>query len=69
MREIQVSTITGAVKQLCMDANFFLGDDVVQRLQDCMQNEQSPTGKEVLKKIIENADIAKTEHAPLCQDQ
>ena len=68
MREIQVSTITGAVKQLCMDANFFLGDDVVQRLQDCMQNEQSPTGKEVLKKIINNADIAKTERAPLCQD-
>jgi len=68
MREIDVSSITEAVKKLCMDANYFLGDDVLKRLQDCMKSEESPTGKEVLKKILENAKIAESEQVPLCQD-
>ncbi len=68
MREIDISSITEVVKKLCMDANYFLGDDVLKRLQDCMKSEESPTGKEVLKKILENAKIAESEQVPLCQD-
>ena len=50
MREINVSAVTEAVKKLCMDANFFLGDDVVNRLKECMEKEESSTGKEVIGK-------------------
>jgi len=68
MREVNVSTITEAVKKLCMDANYYLGDDVVARLKTFMEKEESPTGKEVFGKILENAEIARTEQVPLCQD-
>lgn len=68
MREINVSTITDKVKALCMDANYYLGDDVIERLRQCRETETSPTGKDVLGKILENADIACTEQVPLCQD-
>ena len=68
MREIDVTTVTEAVKKLCMDANYFLGDDVINRLEECQKYEESPTGKEVLSKILENAKIAKEDRAPACQD-
>ncbi|MFH1941806.1 MAG: fumarate hydratase, partial [bacterium] len=68
MREVNVSTITEVVKKLCIDANYFLGGDVIERLEACQEEEESPTGKEVLGKIIENANIARSEEVPLCQD-
>ncbi|MFC1569186.1 fumarate hydratase [bacterium] len=68
MREIHVSVIINAVKKLCKDANYFLGDDVLKSLKHCLSVEESSAGKEVIQKIIENADIAQTEQVPLCQD-
>lgn len=68
MRELKASAITEAVKKLCMDANYYLGDDVLKRLRECLSTEESPAGKNVLEKILENADIAGNEAAPLCQD-
>ncbi len=68
MREIHVSKITEVVKKLCMDANYYLGDDVLSRLKACAEAEESPTGKEVIGKILENADIASSDQVPLCQD-
>lgn len=68
MRELNVAKITDAVKKLCMDANFYLGDDVVARLKTCLENEESPTGREVIMKILDNADIGRNEQVPLCQD-
>lgn len=68
MREVNVSEVTAAVKQLCIDANIYLGNDVRERLESCLEREESPTGREVLKKILENVDIGKNEKAPLCQD-
>ena len=68
MRELHVSSITEAVKRLCMDANYDLGKDVEGRLRECLSQEESPTGQEVLKQILENVAIGKAERAPLCQD-
>ncbi len=68
MREIQASAITQAVVQLCQEANFELGEDVVAALKQAQQTEESPLGKEVLSQLLENARIAKQEHLPLCQD-
>jgi fumarate hydratase subunit alpha len=68
MREIEVSAITQAVAQLCQQANFILGEDVLAALKQAQQSEESPLGKEVLSQLLENARIAQEEHLPLCQD-
>lgn len=68
MREINVSLVTEAVKTLCIDANYYLGDDVIKSLQESKTEEESPTGKEVIGKILENIDIARNDKVPLCQD-
>jgi fumarate hydratase subunit alpha len=68
MKEIQASQITELVKKLCIDANYNLGDDVRQRLEDGLKGEESPTGKAILEQILENADIARDDKVPMCQD-
>ncbi|MCX6013946.1 MAG: fumarate hydratase, partial [Chloroflexi bacterium] len=68
MREIKTSQITEVVARLCQEANFYLGEDVVQALKKAKDNEQSPLGREVLDRILENASIAAQEQIPLCQD-
>lgn len=68
MREIEASTIIQTVAELCQQANFMLGEDVLTTLRQAQQTEESPLGREVLGQIIENARIAEREHLPLCQD-
>jgi fumarate hydratase subunit alpha len=68
MRTISVHDISAAVKKLCMEACTILGDDVLKTLERAQAVEESPIGKEILGRIIENAAIAKTENIPLCQD-
>jgi fumarate hydratase subunit alpha len=68
MKEIKASDITKTVARLCQEANFELGEDVLAALKKAEQSEQSPLGKEVLSRLIENAKIAKEERLPLCQD-
>lgn len=68
MREISVKDIISRVKDLCIDANYNLGEDVEKALKEGYQKEESPTSKETLNQIIENVQIAKQGEFPLCQD-
>jgi fumarate hydratase subunit alpha len=68
MRELCVTKITETVAALCKDANFRLGQDVLQAYERALQMEESETGKEILHQIIENSSIAKNEQVPSCQD-
>jgi fumarate hydratase subunit alpha len=68
MREIAVDTITTLVRDLFIDANCILGEDVVAALQLALDKEESPIGIEVLAELIENARIAQQEVMPICQD-
>lgn len=68
MREISAKKITEAVKNLCMEANTNLSEDVREALNKALAQETSPTGREILRQIIANAEIAKKEKMPLCQD-
>ena len=68
MREITVQEITDTVARLCMEANYYLPEDVLASLQAAREAEPSPVGKEVLDRILENAEIARREQMPLCQD-
>jgi fumarate hydratase subunit alpha len=68
LRRINVKRVTKAVKKLFIEANKILGEDVVGALRHALSREESETGKQVLKKIIENADIARRKKMPICQD-
>lgn len=68
MRIIKEETITNAVRELVMEANYNLCDDVLLALKKAETQENSPIGKEVLNKLVENARIAAEERIPICQD-
>jgi fumarate hydratase subunit alpha len=68
MREISTQDITKAVKSLCIDANYNLGEDVQDALKKAYQKEESPVGKATLQQIIDNFEIAKQGEFPICQD-
>ena len=68
MREIDVKLMTEKVRDLCMKANTDLGEDVLQAFDRAMLQEESSLGIEILKELKENAQIAKEEGVPLCQD-
>jgi len=68
MREIDAKKVTETVARLFQEANFFLGDDVLNSLKQAVKEEESPLGRQVLDQILENADIAAKEHIPICQD-
>jgi len=68
MRELNVNLITEKVRDLCMEANTDLGEDVLQALDRAVKREESPLGVEILKELKENARIAKEEKIAICQD-
>jgi fumarate hydratase subunit alpha len=68
IRELPIQKITEAVKQMCIEANQNLGEDVLDCFQKALQTEISPVGKEILEQLIENARIAREEQVPICQD-
>ena len=68
IREIQAEEITKTVKQLCIEANTLLGDDVIKAIEKGYEMEESPVGKDILSQLLENAKVAKEEGLPLCQD-
>jgi len=68
MREIHLSQITAAVRDLAVSANTHLGQDVLEAFERAIDQEVSPTGKDILAKLIENAHIAREEGIPICQD-
>ena len=68
MREIDAVKITETIKKMCIDANYYLSDDIRDRLKESYEKETFPIAKEMLEKIMMNADIAKNEKMPMCQD-
>jgi len=68
MREIKVSQIIEAIRKLCIDANYYLGSDIKNRLIKSHEEEEWDIAKGILNKILINADIAKNEDMPMCQD-
>lgn len=67
-RVIEAADITAAVRTMAMEANFYLGEDVLDAFEDYRLTEKSPTAVALLDQLIENADIAAKQQIPLCQD-
>ena len=68
MREIHISKIIDTVKELCIEANYYLSNDVKRALCNAKENETWPLAENILEQIILNSDIAKNENMPICQD-
>ena len=68
MRTISSDDITKEVKRLCIEANLYLGEDVLTCIESNLPKEQNPVGKDILNILIENANIAKERAIPICQD-
>jgi len=67
-RKLHADVITDEVAKLCMEANFDLGEDVLRALREALEKEESSIGKEILGLLMENAEIARTQRVPMCQD-
>ena len=68
MREIAALRITETVKQLCIEANCFLPQDMKKCIASAYESESWPQAKEILEQITENYQIAEKERRPICQD-
>jgi fumarate hydratase subunit alpha len=68
MREVQASEITRAVRDLFIDANCNLSEDVLAAFDRAIATDESPVAREVLRELKENARIARDEQSPICQD-
>ncbi|MGD0229373.1 MAG: fumarate hydratase [Syntrophorhabdales bacterium] len=68
MRDVHVAEVAAAIERLFIDANVNLSEGVLERLGRAIDEEVSPSGKDVLRELLRNAEIAREEGMPLCQD-
>ena len=68
MRTIPAQEVIDAVTEMVTGANYALGDDVVRAVEMALETESSPTGRDVLGQILQNAEISREGKFPLCQD-
>jgi len=68
MREVNVKDLISIVKKLCIDANYYMGEDIIQRIKELKVKEESPTAKSVLDILLKNYELAEKEQMPICQD-
>ncbi len=68
MREISVSEITANLKEMCIEANHTLSEDMKAAYNNGEASEASPLGKKILGQLQENLQIAKEDMIPICQD-
>ena len=68
MRTIEVSQVTQAIRDMCIEANHFLSEDMREAFKKAVKQEESPVGKKVLGQLEENLSIAAQDMIPICQD-
>ena len=68
MREISAATITKAIRDMCIEANYGLAPDMRKVFEKAVEEEESPLGRQVLEQLKENLRIAGEDSIPICQD-
>lgn len=68
IRTIQVEEITKNIKEMCIEANHFLSEDMKEAMQNAQKKEKSPLGCQILDQLQENLQIAGEDMIPICQD-
>lgn len=68
MRSINVEEITKNIKEMCIEANYYLSEDMNKALKNATETEKSPLGKQILNQLQDNLEIAGKDMIPICQD-
>ena len=68
MRTVHVSEITENIKEMCIEANHFLTEDMKCALTTGVKDEKAPLGRQILEQLQENLNIAGEDMIPICQD-
>jgi len=68
VREIEADLIRQTIKNLFLQANFVLSPDVIKAFEKAKDAEESPVGRDIFKRLLENAALAKEHRIPICQD-
>lgn len=68
MREVSTDEITKNIKEMCIEANYILSDDVKNKIINSAAVENSEIGKKILSQLEENMENAEREQIPICQD-
>ena len=68
MRDISCHVISDTIRDMCIQATHFLSDDMERAMNQAIETEKSPLGKQVLKQLEDNLKIAGEEMIPICQD-
>ena len=68
MRKVDVKEIVTALRDMSIKTNFYVGEDVLCAFDKSLKEETSPVGKEIIANLIKNAEIAKNDQVPICQD-
>ncbi|CBK75576.1 hydro-lyases, Fe-S type, tartrate/fumarate subfamily, alpha region [Butyrivibrio fibrisolvens 16/4] len=68
MKNLQTNIIRDTVKEMCIQANHYLSEDMNLALKNAVDTEKSELGKKILNQLQENLEIADKEQIPICQD-
>lgn len=68
IRTINIKEITTNIKEMCIEANHFLSEDMERAMKQAEKTEQSPLGEQILEQLEENLQIAADDMIPICQD-
>ncbi len=68
MRTISTDEIIKNIKEMCIEANYYLSDDMKDKIDHACQVEESPLGRQILSQLEENMQIAESSQIPICQD-
>ena len=68
MRSVDVSIVTKNIKEMCIQANHFLSEDMDIAMKNAVETEEAPLGKQILTQLQENLKIAGKDMIPICQD-
>ena len=68
MKEIDLKVVSKEVERLCIEANYFIDEKILDKIKKAYKSEKSPIGKNILEQIIENDETASCEMVPMCQD-
>lgn len=68
VRTIHTDLISDTIREMCIEANYFLPEDMSVCMRQASGREQSPLGRKLLDQLQENLEIAASERIPICQD-
>lgn len=68
MRTLNVGEVTEQIRDMCIEANHFLAEDMKCAMAQASESEKSPLGRQILEQLGENMEIAGKDMIPICQD-